>query len=140
MKTYQARAVFKERFSTKINCIFAFSMVDNLGPRFNLEKVPLTISKKIFSKNQWKNKPIEKKKILLRGGFQPLYVKYLRSGFEYFLEGFGPVHSPIQTNFSPSRSRHALSNKHHFNIKVHFYPPENPKRPPKKCEKLEKLV
>ena len=39
-------------------------MVDNLRPRFNLERVPLTISKKKFSKNQWKNNAIEKKKLL----------------------------------------------------------------------------
>ena len=59
--------------------------------------------------------------------YRNLDVGYLRSGFAYFLEGFGPVHSPIQTNFSPSRSRHALSNQHHCNIGVHFHPSENPK-------------
>ena len=58
-------------------------------------------------------------------------VGYLRSGLEYFLKGFGPVHSPTQINFSPSRSRRALSNQHHFNIKVHFHPPKNPKKPQK---------
>ena len=67
-------------------------------------------------------------------------VGYLRSGFEYFLEGFGPVHSPTQTNFSPSRSRRALSNKHHFNIEVHFPPPENPKKPQKICQKLKEIL
>ena len=61
-------------------------------------------------------------------------VGYVRSGFEYFLKGFGPVHSPTQTNFSPSRSRQALSNQYHFNIKVHFHTPENPKKPKKKCK------
>ena len=54
-----------------------------------------------------------------------LNVGYLRSGLEYLFKGFGPVHSPTQTNFSPSRSRHAL---YHFNIKVHFHPPKNPKK------------
>ena len=54
-KAYHARAVFKERFSTKINCIFVLSMVDNLRPRFNLERVPLTVSKKnIFQKSMEK--------------------------------------------------------------------------------------
>ena len=50
------------------------------------------------------------------------------------------MHSPTQTNFSPSRSRQTLSNQYHFNIKVHFHPPENPKKPPKKCQKLKKLL
>ena len=65
------------------------------------------------------------------------YVGYLRSVFEYFLKRFGPVHSPTQTNFSPSRSRHALSNQYHFNIKVNFHPLENPKKP-KKMPKIQK--
>ena len=67
-----------------------------------------------------------------------MHVGYLRSGFEYFVEGFGPVHSPSRTNFSPSRSRHVLSNKHHFNIKVHFHPSENPKNPQKKMQKIKR--
>ena len=57
---------------------------------------------------------------------------YLRSGFEYFLKGFGPVHSPTQINFSPSRSQRALSNQHPFNIQVHFHPRKNPKKSQKK--------
>ena len=65
-------------------------------------------------------------------------VGYLRSGFEYFLEGFGPVHSPNLTNFSPSRSRQALSNKHHFYIKFHFHPPDDPKKSKKKMPKIKK--
>ena len=67
------------------------------------------------------------------------YVGYLRSGFEYFLEGFGPVHSPTQSNFSPSRSRQALSNKHYFDIKVHFHRPENPKKPQKQAKNSKKF-
>ena len=63
-------------------------------------------------------------------------VGYLRSEFEYFLKGFGPVHSPTQINFSPSRSRCALSNQHHFNIKVHFHPP---KKSPKNLKKMRKI-
>ena len=69
-----------------------------------------------------------------------VHVGYLRSRFEYFLKGFGPVHSPTQNNFSPSRSRRVLSNQHHFNIKVHFHPPKNPQKPKKNCAKFLKIL
>ena len=39
---------------------------------------------------------------------------YLRSGLQYFLEGFSPVHLPVYIKFSPSTSRRALSNEHLF--------------------------
>jgi hypothetical protein len=51
--SYHRRAVLKDEFPEKNNCIFGISMVDNLRRRWDLERVPLIISKKKFSKLQW---------------------------------------------------------------------------------------
>ena len=47
------------------------------------------------------------------------------------------MHSPMWRSISIDRSRRALSNQHHFNIKFHFHPPENPKKP-LKMPKIQK--
>ena len=50
--TYHRGAVLKDEFPEKTNCIFGFSMVDNLRRRWDLVGVLPKISKKKFSKKQ----------------------------------------------------------------------------------------
>ena len=55
------------------------------------------------------------------------------------MKGFAQTHSPMWKPISINRSRRALSNKHHFDIIVHFYPPENPKKPLKNAKNSKKF-
>ncbi len=50
---YHPEVVLKEVFSVKKNCIFGISMMNYPRPRRDLERVPLTISKKNFNNYQW---------------------------------------------------------------------------------------
>ena len=54
------------------------------------------------------------------------------------VKGFAWTHSPMWRPISIDRSRRALSNQHHFNIKVHFHPLENPKTTQKKMRKMKR--
>jgi len=47
-------------------------MIDYPRPRQDLERVPLTISKKFFDKSQWLLMKENEKKIILRTGFEPV--------------------------------------------------------------------
>ncbi len=62
-RAYHRRAVLKDEFPEKNNCIFGINMVDNPRRRWDLERVPLIISKKKFSKIQWILMRHNKKKI-----------------------------------------------------------------------------
>ena len=55
--------VLKGRCSVNKNDIFGFIVVSCPRPRWDLERVPPTVSKKNFDKIQWKNNVTEQKKI-----------------------------------------------------------------------------
>ena len=61
--SYHPGGVLKGRCSVDKNDIFGFSMASYPRRRSDLERVPLTISKKNFDKIQWKDNVTEQKKI-----------------------------------------------------------------------------
>ena len=69
---YHPRVVLKKMFSVKTNYIFGISMMNYPRPRRDLERVPLTISKKKFNNYQWENTWTERKKNSPRTGFEPV--------------------------------------------------------------------